>query len=120
MEAAKGGWRQIRERLPARLRVLCEFTEKLTVSPGRMSREDLQALREVGLSDGEIVEAVHVIGYFNHINRVADALDDCASELLDHYYAAGDSAQGSVLNSGVAGRPSDRPERPAGRKARAR
>ena len=39
-----------------------------------MVREDLDALRREGLDDGEILEVVHIIGYFNHINRVADAL----------------------------------------------
>ncbi len=39
-----------------------------------MKPDDLEPLRSAGLSEGAILEAVHVIGYFNHINRVADAL----------------------------------------------
>ena len=39
-----------------------------------MSPEDLEPLKAAGLDEGAILEAVHVIGYFNHINRVADAL----------------------------------------------
>lgn len=39
-----------------------------------MEPGDLDQLRAVGFDDGAIMEAVHVIGYFNHINRVADAL----------------------------------------------
>ncbi len=39
-----------------------------------MTPADLDGLRAEGLDDGEILEVVHVIGYFNHINRVADAL----------------------------------------------
>lgn len=39
-----------------------------------MTPADLDRLREVGLADEAILEAVHVVGYFNHINRVADAL----------------------------------------------
>ncbi len=57
-----------------RLQALCEFADKLTLSPSKMERPDLTPLREVGLDDGEILEACHVIGYFNHINRMADAL----------------------------------------------
>jgi len=34
----------------------------------------LDPLREHGLSDEDILMLVHVIGYFNHINRVADGL----------------------------------------------
>ncbi|MCA8959436.1 MAG: hypothetical protein KDC38_02935 [Planctomycetes bacterium] len=29
----------------------------------------------VSFDDGEILEIVHIVGYFNHINRVADALN---------------------------------------------
>ncbi len=39
-----------------------------------MTPADLDGLRELGLEDGDIVEVVHVVGYFNHINRVAEAL----------------------------------------------
>lgn len=39
-----------------------------------MTREDLEPLRAEGLSDGDILDLVQVIGYFNYINRVADAL----------------------------------------------
>ena len=44
------------------------------MTPSKMAASDLEALRGEGLDDGEIVEVVHIIGYFNHINRVADAL----------------------------------------------
>ena len=57
-----------------RERALCAFAEKLTRTPGRMTPEDLDTLREVGLDEPAILDAVHVVGYFNHINRVADAL----------------------------------------------
>lgn len=68
------GWREYESSMTSRQRVLCEFTEKLTVTPSKMAASDLEALRGEGLDDGEIVEVVHIIGYFNHINRVADAL----------------------------------------------
>lgn len=55
-------------------RALCEFAEKLTRTPSAMTPADLDRLRSCGLDDGAILEAVHVIGYFNYINRVADAL----------------------------------------------
>jgi alkylhydroperoxidase family enzyme len=34
----------------------------------------LDALRTHGFSDSDLHDAVQVIGYFNYINRVADAL----------------------------------------------
>lgn len=60
--------------LSTRERALCEFAEKLTLSPSRMTHEDCKRLRVVGLTDRDILDAVEVISYFNYINRVADAL----------------------------------------------
>ena len=62
------------DHLDARQRELCRFAEKLTRTPGDMEPADLNRLREVGLDDEAIVDVVHVVGWFNHINRVADAL----------------------------------------------
>ena len=46
----------------------------MTRAPADSRPTDLDALRAHGLSDGEILDAVQVIAYFNYINRVADAL----------------------------------------------
>ncbi len=51
-----------------------DFAIKLTEAPKDARREDLDPLRAQGLADEDIVILVHVIGYFNHINRVADGL----------------------------------------------
>ena len=53
---------------------MCEFSEKLTRHPSRMTAEDCQRLRGEGLNDRDILDAVEVISYFNYINRVADGL----------------------------------------------
>lgn len=71
-EAVKQDFRQAN--LTARELALCEFAEKLTLSPAQMAREDCDGLRAAGLSDRDILDAVEVISYFNYINRVADAL----------------------------------------------
>ena len=55
-------------------RALCAFAAKLTHNPGKMEPADLDALRAEGFDDRAIHDAVQVIGYFNYINRVADAL----------------------------------------------
>ena len=60
--------------LTPRQRVLVDFAIKLTVAPKDARREDLDPLRAHGLADEDIFMLVHVIGYFNHINRVADGL----------------------------------------------
>jgi uncharacterized peroxidase-related enzyme len=53
---------------------LCEFAEKLTQKPATMKRSDLDALRKQGFDDRAIHDAVQIIGYFNLITRVAEAL----------------------------------------------
>ena len=53
---------------------LCAYAEKITRYPAGTSAEDIQALRDCGLSDRAIHDAVQVISYFNYINRVADGL----------------------------------------------
>ena len=53
---------------------LCEYAEKLTLRIDKCGAEDIQRLRESGLSDAQISHAVQVIGYFNYINRVAEGL----------------------------------------------
>ena len=55
-------------------RALCAFAEKLTKSPQKMSRTDIESLRNHGFGDDAIHDATQVIAYFNYINRVADAL----------------------------------------------
>ena len=60
--------------LTEREHALCLYAAKLTATPAAMNRNDLTPLREVGLSDESLLDLVQVIGYFNYINRVADAL----------------------------------------------
>jgi uncharacterized peroxidase-related enzyme len=55
-------------------RALCAFAAKLTFHQHAMSPTDLDALRAHGLDDRAIHDAVQVIGYFNYITRLADAL----------------------------------------------
>ena len=55
-------------------RALCEFAAKLTHHQHDMTPGDLDMLRSHGLEDRAIHDAVQVIGYFNYITRVADAL----------------------------------------------
>lgn len=53
---------------------LCEYAEVVTQDPAGMTAERLEPLRRAGFDDRAIHDAVQVIGYFNYINRVADAL----------------------------------------------
>ena len=71
-ETVKRNYRDAK--LSRRERALCEFAEKLTRHPSRMTAEDCQRLRREGLDDRDILDAVEVISYFNYINRVAEGL----------------------------------------------
>ena len=51
-----------------------DYATLLTRHPEKASRERLDVLRAHGLTDEDLFILVHVIGYFNHINRVADGL----------------------------------------------
>jgi uncharacterized peroxidase-related enzyme len=53
---------------------LLDFAVKLTKSPSGLQRDDVGALRRHGLTDEQVVDAVHCISYFNFINRVLDGL----------------------------------------------
>jgi len=58
---------------PRELAIL-DYAVKLTKHPLDVQRQDLDALREHGLNDEQLVDAIHCIGYFNFINRVLDGL----------------------------------------------
>lgn len=60
--------------LSLRLRAMLDYAVKLTRTPQEMTRDDLRALWEAGLTDPEILELVQVIGMFNLTNRVSSAL----------------------------------------------
>lgn len=70
--ALKVDWRRA-DLMPAE-RALCAYAEKLTRSPSSMTAADAEALRAVGFDDVAIHDAIQVVGYFNYINRVADAV----------------------------------------------
>lgn len=72
MHAVARDWRAAP--LTAADRALCEYAAKLTHRQHEVTAEDLDALRRHGFDDTAIHDAVQVIGYFNYITRVADAL----------------------------------------------
>ncbi len=46
-----------------------QYAEKLTSEPSSLCREDIQALRDGGFEDGEILEINQVTAYFSYANR---------------------------------------------------
>ncbi len=56
--------------LTDRERALVEFALKVTVNPKDIGSPDFERLRDVGLSDPDIVEALETSAWFNHTNRI--------------------------------------------------
>ena len=61
------------ELLPEPTRKTLDFLEKLNALPEEIGPEDVQALRDAGLSDDAIRDAIYVCATFNVIDRLADA-----------------------------------------------
>ncbi len=65
---------------------LLRYAEKLTTEPGDMAEQDVSALREAGLDDGEILEANQIICYFNYVNRLLNGLGVTTEGDIVGYY----------------------------------
>ena len=50
------------------------YSVKLTLTPGLMCRSDVDALRDAGFSDRDILDIVEVTAYYAYANRIADGL----------------------------------------------
>ena len=53
---------------------LLRYAEKLTRTPDLMKKSDVNNLKELEISDGEILEANQIICYFNYVNRTINGL----------------------------------------------
>lgn len=67
--------------------VLLRYAEKLTLLPGKLVEADVQALKDAGVPDGEILEANQIIGYFNYVNRCLNGLGVTTDGDIVGYYA---------------------------------
>lgn len=52
----------------------CKHAKQLTFSHHTIKEEDIQELRDVGFTDGEILEINQVTSYFNYVNRTVVGL----------------------------------------------
>ena len=66
--------------IDARTRALLDYAVKVTKEPWSCRREDIEWLRDVGLNDEEILDAVQVMALFNYFTRMADALGVALNE----------------------------------------
>lgn len=60
--------------LDAQTRGMLDFAVKLTREPWAMKKADVNALRDVGLTDEEILSVVLITCNFNFMSRMANAL----------------------------------------------
>jgi alkylhydroperoxidase family enzyme len=58
-----------------RLRATLGFLEKLTLTPDEVGADDVTVLRNAGLTDRAIREAIYVCFLFSVMDRLADAFD---------------------------------------------
>ena len=61
-------------------KAILEFAVKVTKAAPTVTQADLEHLRSYGLTDEALFAIVEVVGFFNYVNRIADAfgieLDD--------------------------------------------
>jgi uncharacterized peroxidase-related enzyme len=53
---------------------MLDYAEKLTRTPAGVRREDIEALRQVGFSDADVLHIAEVTAYYAFVNRIADGL----------------------------------------------
>lgn len=62
--------------LPPRERAIVDYAVKLTLAPTHLTPTDLEPLREVGLSDLEILDLTHAVAMFAWANRLMQTLGE--------------------------------------------
>ena len=75
---------EIPDFLTVREKAIVEYSLKITKTPSKMTKDDVETLRKFGLSDEAILNVVMVNGYFAFVNRMADGL---GVELEDYWSA---------------------------------
>ncbi len=50
------------------------YATKLTETPAKMRESDLEAMRDAGLSDRDILDVNLTVAYYAYVNRIADGL----------------------------------------------
>jgi uncharacterized peroxidase-related enzyme len=72
VEQLKENWREAD--IEPRLQEMLDYAEQLTTQPSAVNNGHIEKLREIGLSDRDILDLNQVVSYFNYVNRVADGL----------------------------------------------
>ena len=68
---------------------ILRYAEKLTLNPNSMVKEDIIKLRMAGWTDGEILEANQIVGYFCYANRLLNGLGvSTEGDVIGYYTTA--------------------------------
>jgi uncharacterized protein YciW len=82
---------------------MLDYAEKLTLTSSAMTEEDTQKLRDVGWTDRDILDIVHVCAYFNFRVRVVDGLGlELGDWQINRACAGAERAQKLAEQRGVA------------------
>ena len=69
------------------------YARRLTVAPGDVVEDDLEAMRQAGLTDGEILEINQVCAYFAYANRLLNGLGVTLAGDVVGFYPSPDDAK---------------------------
>ncbi len=81
------------------------FTEKFTLTPSKLSDEDMEELRRAGFGESEILAIVLGAGYRNWVDRIADLLGveeekfDFPEEILKAFGVTRDQLQTTLYGN---------------------
>ena len=64
---------------------LCSYAEKLTRHQNKIQKADIDELRTKGFNDRAIHDATQVIGFYNHITRIANGLGVEPESWIQHW-----------------------------------
>jgi uncharacterized peroxidase-related enzyme len=74
--------------IPEKTRAMLGFLKKMTLNPQDLGPADAAPLRQAGITEEEIADAIHIAGAFNLINRLADSMGwEAQSEVAVHKFA---------------------------------
>lgn len=79
---------------------MLDYAVKLNGTPGEMSEQDLQPLRDAGFDDTGVLDIVMIVSLFNFMNRVADGLGVQTEEAMENSKARGDKRALELLEGG--------------------
>ncbi len=77
-------------KLDAQDRALVDYCVRMTKYSASMIEADVQNLRMVGFNDQAILQITMICGWFNYVNRVADALGLGKQGIIDGLSATND------------------------------